>query len=541
MSMDAGEIPSSPPPPPPPPAEVPAPPEPVAAKEEPKDERPAEYQGESTFEGVKPQNALALDGTATSGDDPFADVPKLSLGQVRQLNAQPARSVEAQVEVAEVSGAGAALDTKATRQPPIKIEPGKSKEYDGMYIGSDGYAYPADQYDPSEVPPFKPNNPPVPQPAPTQYYVNGILTQPAEATFNDPNSNQADGEAQKLANATGTNVVLIYNATEGFNADAAQTFADANDFGDDPAYKTLARAITKDVTEGREVRVTGYSQGGAIVSHALHEVSRQVYEATGGIPGHLPVIGEDNRRKYDDMMKLIHVTTFGGAGFNFPDGPSYDHYVNSQDPVPTLIGGVGGVAGLFAHPGRDARIHTFTDDGLPGANLFSADGPHGLKQYIGAYNVEHTWPTTLANAPADVRNILGKANLSRARDLIVHLELSPEQIYSLARTNPRLFTQLEGNNNFVQGFTKMAQQFGATGEHALELIQAVSAGSKDPQNAFEILTNNIERLEPKPTTREEWLNYLSTQANLPRSPDFYRKVFANAHAYLSARVPSSGT
>lgn len=330
------------------------------------------------------------------------------------FDAQPVgatRSASAAAAPSEVKAAAtsAAEDDFATRraQYALPLDPSKEpKTYDGMYIGADGYAYPADKFKASEVPPFKPTDPSK-QPAPTQYYVNGVLTAPRDlnrdGTYKDPaDSIQADGEAQRLANATGTNVVLIYNATEGEAADFIQA---ANDVllttgSSNPAADTLANAIYEDVKAGRQVNVSGYSQGAAITARALHQVSDRLYEDTGGVLGHLPFVGDENRRALDRMLGQIHVTTFAGAGISFPDGPSYDHYVNTKDPVPNWAG-LGGFNGLFGHPGRDARVHEFEDSGTDGAPLLSADGVHGLKHYLAEYTrVQERQKATSAEPPA---------------------------------------------------------------------------------------------------------------------------------------------
>ncbi|MFP2926255.1 hypothetical protein ACLESO_13765 [Pyxidicoccus sp. 3LG] len=281
----------------------------------------------------------------------------------------------------------------------LKIEPGPDdqldpRKYDGMYIGSDGYAYPPDKFSISEVPPFKPDQP-VATPAPTTYYVNGILTKPQ-------GDDNAPGEAQKLANKTGTNVVPIYNATEGLVEDVIQTGADRLAADGNKAADTLANAIYNDLQAGREVNVVGYSQGGAIVSNALREVDDRIKEDMGGFWGNLPIFGDDNRRKREELLGNINVTTFAGAGKTFPDGPSYNFYVNNQDPVPTWLGAheflplqdiVTGLA-TIAFPWLGAanggpslqlpdggQIHTFGSSGT-NPEVFSMDGSHGINTYL---------------------------------------------------------------------------------------------------------------------------------------------------------------
>lgn len=265
------------------------------------------------------------------------------------------------------------------------------KSYDGMYLGSDGYAYPPDAFSISEVPPFKPQKP-VASPTPTTYHVNGILTKPQDDM----------GEAQKLANETGTNVVPIYNATEGLPADVAQTGLDRLGLGNNKAAQTLADAVYNDLQAGKKVNVTGYSQGGAVVSSALRAVDHRVKEDMGGFWGNLPVFGEGNRQKREALLGNINVSTFAGAGKTFPDGPKYTFYVNKQDPVPTWLGThefnpvtdivTGIVSGLFPSIGiinggpstqapKGATVHTFDSAGT-NEDVFNVDGKHGINTYL---------------------------------------------------------------------------------------------------------------------------------------------------------------
>ncbi|WP_164013439.1 PE-PPE domain-containing protein [Pyxidicoccus trucidator] len=266
------------------------------------------------------------------------------------------------------------------------------KTYDGMYLGSDGYAYPPDKFSISEVPPFQPEQP-LASPTPTTYHVNGICTPPGSAT----------GDAQKMANETGTNVVPIYNATEGLPADIAQTGMDRLGLGDNKAAQTLADAIYNDLQAGKKVNVTGYSQGGAIVASALREVDNRIKDDMGGFWGNLPILGDGNRQKREELLGNINASMFAGAGKTFPDGPNYTFYVNKQDPVPTWLGthefnpvtdivsgivsglfpGIGGLnGGSSMQAPEGATIHTFDSAGKD-SDVFAPEGKHGIDTYLG--------------------------------------------------------------------------------------------------------------------------------------------------------------
>lgn len=285
-------------------------------------------------------------------------------------------------------------DATKVARGALKLDPNADpKTYDGMFLGADGYAYPPDQFSVSEIPPFKPEKP-IASPTPTTYHVNGIVTQ----TQGD---GDATGQAQKLANETGTNVVPIYNATEGLAADVTQTALDRLGLGDNKAAQTLANAIYNDLQAGKKVNVTGYSQGGAIVATALRDVDHRIKNDLGGFWGNLPILGDGNRNKREALLGNIHVTTFAGAGKTFPDGPKYTFYVNNQDPVPTWLGthapnavtdivsgivsgvipGIGILNGgpSIQYP-EGATIHTF--DSAGNGEVFGVDGKHGINTYL---------------------------------------------------------------------------------------------------------------------------------------------------------------
>ncbi|RYZ43766.1 MAG: PE-PPE domain-containing protein [Myxococcaceae bacterium] len=304
-------------------------------------------------------------------------------------NLPPVQSNTGTVQAGTVVLTDAAKEARGALKIDAAADP---TTYDGMYLGSDGYAYPPDRFSVSEVPPFHPDKP-IASPTPTTYHVNGIQTPQGSAT----------SEAQKMANETGTNVVPIYNASESLAEDVAQTGMDRLGFGNNPAAQTLADAIYNDLKAGKKVNVTGYSQGGAIVSSALREVDNRIKNDMGGFWGNLPILGDANREKREDLLGNVNATMFAGAGKTFPDGPNYTFYVNNQDPVPTWLGShefnpitdivTGIVSGMFPGIGiinggpsmqapEGATIHTFDSPGASG-EVFGTDGKHGIDTYLG--------------------------------------------------------------------------------------------------------------------------------------------------------------
>ncbi|RKG91847.1 PE-PPE domain-containing protein [Corallococcus terminator] len=304
-------------------------------------------------------------------------------------NLPPVQSNTGTVQAGTVALTDAAKEARGALKIDESADP---TTYDGMYLGSDGYAYPPDKFSVSEVPPFHPETP-IASPTPTTYHVNGIQTPQGSAT----------SEAQKMANETGTNVVPIYNASESLAEDVAQTGMDRLGFGNNPAAQTLADAIYNDLKAGKKVNVTGYSQGGAIVSSALRDVDNRIKEDMGGFWGNLPILGDGNREKREELLGNVNATMFAGAGKTFPDGPNYTFYVNKQDPVPTWLGShefnpvtdivTGIVSGLFPGVGlinggpsmqapEGSTIHTFDSPGSSG-EVFGTDGKHGIDTYLG--------------------------------------------------------------------------------------------------------------------------------------------------------------
>lgn len=279
-------------------------------------------------------------------------------------------------------------DADKLKAGALKIdESAPPKTYDGMYLGSDGFAYPPDKFNVTQVPPFTPTNP-ISNPPPTTYFTNGINT----------DSKGARVGAQELANQTGTNVVPIYNSTEGMPTDILQTGLDRINLGDNKAADTLANAIYSDLKAGRQVNVVGYSQGGAIVSHALEMVDSRIKDDHGGFFGNLPFFGNDNIKARESLLSNVNVVGLAGAGKNFPAGPQYTFYVNKQDPVPNWLGvhelnpvtdsvtagltvqfpwlaAINGGGAGFNAPG--AKIYTFDD---PAQGDFT---PHNLDTYLG--------------------------------------------------------------------------------------------------------------------------------------------------------------
>ncbi|MCA2979096.1 MAG: hypothetical protein INH41_01110 [Myxococcaceae bacterium] len=202
---------------------------------------------------------------------------------------------------------------------------------------------------------------------------------------------------QALANAASTAVVGVHNATGGLLRDLVQAGKDK--LGSrNSATGPLEGAILDGLKRGTPLHLVAHSQGALLVSQAL-----------GGAMERL--VGEGlSRPEAEARLAAVTVETFGGAAAQWPDGPRYVHYVNSEDPVPGWLGTSDAGSGvrrraaragravdsmvsvvgldstlaertatrvadtLLGYPGRGAVIKRFTDPGPPGsmsAHLFT--------------------------------------------------------------------------------------------------------------------------------------------------------------------------
>jgi hypothetical protein len=212
-------------------------------------------------------------------------------------------------------------------------------QYDGFFLGANGRTFPPNTRL-NQIPAVRPSD--GREPNETLIYVNGINT-------------TRDGQAaslQAIANRTGAQVIGIHNSTEGVIRDLGQCITDKLDKGNNPPVDTLANAVYNEIKAGRSVHLLAHSQGGLITSRALTDVYQRLRIEDGL-----------SRAQAERMLGLVKVETFGAAAGHYPDGPQYVHYINRDDPVPSLFG-LGWDVDRFnptLDAGRGARIHWFTD------------------------------------------------------------------------------------------------------------------------------------------------------------------------------------
>jgi hypothetical protein len=248
---------------------------------------------------------------------------------------------------------------------------GPSASYDGMYLGADHKPYPGST-PVSQVPAFTPHGR---APAGEAIYDNGILVGP-EREAGTARSGASTSEAQVVADTFGYAVHPVHNATHGFFLDSVETLNDKI-AGAEPAVQTLVQSMTSQLRSGQRMTYIGHSQGASQIDRALELAIQQLRHAQPAL---------DDAHLQAMLHRSIHVITIAGSAARWPDGPEYDHYINTDDAVPKLLG----VDGWFAHGGAGARYHRFTASSTEQSEGgLAAGAPNGLGLITDAIN-RHT-------------------------------------------------------------------------------------------------------------------------------------------------------
>lgn len=240
----------------------------------------------------------------------------------------------------------------AQAQLPQPAENQPDKAVDGNFLGANGQTYPPNT-PLSQIPAVEPtggvrNNE-------TIIYTNGILN----------NTDDQYASMQAIAEQTGSRVIGVRNATEGFVGDAVQVFNDRVDRVNNPAVDTLADTVYNELRQGNPVHLMAHSQGGIVTSRALTDVKNRLIAEDG-----LSIAEAEQR------MSAIKVETFGAAARSYTDGPQYVHYIRKNDAVPQSLGLGSNNYSDSPYPGRGAVVHEFEGKDEP---IFGI--PHGFNDY----------------------------------------------------------------------------------------------------------------------------------------------------------------
>jgi len=167
-------------------------------------------------------------------------------------------------------------------------------------------------------------------------WVNGIMTDVA----------LQKEDMQQAADTLGKNVIGIHNATEGMSRDLLQCLKDKAGRGTNPAVESLTKILYNHLSGpgNSSLHVVGHSQGALIAGRSLKKVQKQLRDEGCSAAQAAGLLGG------------VTLTTLGGAGARFPDGPVYQHVINVADPIPMTTGAVG-LAGT--RPGKGAQHHFF--------------------------------------------------------------------------------------------------------------------------------------------------------------------------------------
>lgn len=206
-------------------------------------------------------------------------------------------------------------------------------------------------------------------------YVNGILNSVADqARF-----------MSGLADATGSAVYGIHNASQGIIGDVWQSLRDKLDLGRNPPVDAVAEYVHDQLVSGAPVNLVGHSQGALILSRALNDVRKQLLIEDGL-----------SKQQVESLLSRVAVTTFGGASGHYPNGPQYTHYINRGDYVAMPAGlGLDLFPGIpLLHAGRGAKIIRFTDFNQPNAhasdiylNIYRGNGMHFTPEEMIKYKI----------------------------------------------------------------------------------------------------------------------------------------------------------
>jgi len=159
-------------------------------------------------------------------------------------------------------------------------------------------------------------------------YVNGINTVYTDPQ--DPNlfSGGICKTMQGIANATCSEVIGVYNATEGMGKDLDECIDNIAKASHAPAVVPLRNMMVEAARSKQPMTLFAHSQGGLITQEAVAKAKQQL-------------MNEDNltSEEAEQALSVVSVKSFGTALMGWPKGPHYERFTNTADPVPPVITG----------------------------------------------------------------------------------------------------------------------------------------------------------------------------------------------------------
>lgn len=204
--------------------------------------------------------------------------------------------------------------------------------YEGFYFGANGCLYDPAYIDVNDVPPWVG---PSGDSGARLFFVNGA----------NPIIQREAGKLDLLAQRADLPVVGVFNTTSGEPFDLIGQFPTVGG-----AAERLAKVGLERLERGEDFHVRGGSDGTRVMRDGL----QLLYEAA-------LARSRSETEAQAWMGQLVRAESHGSVVKIWPDGPAYVHYVNVQDPVPSLAG----VSAVGSHPGVRSVIALFSDRAVP--------------------------------------------------------------------------------------------------------------------------------------------------------------------------------
>jgi hypothetical protein len=179
----------------------------------------------------------------------------------------------------------------------------------------------------------------------------------------------------KLATSRCVEVVGVYNATSGLLSDVAECVQNINRAGNTPAVTTQVTFLKEQLSDSSQTQVTlfAHSQGGLITQESLVKLRNDL--TAQYILGPPPESGESAAAHAEKDLGRITVNSFGTAEEGWPNGPVYNRFTNTKDPVPIVIKSVqGNHPDLYPQKPVEGEVHRFSKAHLNPIGSHSMDG-----------------------------------------------------------------------------------------------------------------------------------------------------------------------